>query len=104
MCAEASRCWVFTPFVVSAAPPTLKPPSSLSIFALPLFSYSERYNKRKPGSVNTYPFFCQPCQFFFLFFEDAATENHSALTPPMVFKILEKVVAEVFLLDVAADV
>lgn len=42
--------------------------------------------------------------FFFLFFEDAATENHSALTPLMVFKILEKVVAEVFLLDVAADV
>lgn len=39
----------------------------------------------------------------FFFFEDSATKNHSALTPPMVFKILEKVVAEVLLLDVTAD-
>lgn len=100
-CSEASRCWGFMPFVVSAAPPTLKPRSFLTLC---LCFPAQNTTIRESRDLSTPTLSSVSLVNFPSFFEDTATENHSALTPPMVFKILEKVVAEVFPLDVVADV
>lgn len=89
---------VFTPFVGSVAPsPTLKPPASLILLFLALFSPSVCSTERRLGSVKTYPFFCLHRQFFCLFLVLRWLPlKFTQPWHPMVFLILKRVEAEVF--------